>query len=107
MGVGGQVVHLIAQGQFDWAEDLVVGQVGEGVGHLGQGPLEQGSEALTQGLEAGFAVKGGRVRVVMLWTGHAGAPALRENDPDALTGQRRSYPQGRCFAPKIVKRYRR
>jgi hypothetical protein len=60
--VSGQVVDLLTQGPFDGAEDPVVGQVGQSVGHLGQRLLEEGPETVAAGLKAGFAVLCGRVR---------------------------------------------
>jgi hypothetical protein len=106
VGVGGEAMDLVAQGQFDGAEDLVVGQVGQSLGHLGQGPLKEGPEAIAEVAGAGFAVLCGRVRGAILWTGHACSPALREKGPDALADLARSDPQAADFAPKIVKRYR-
>ncbi len=104
MGVGSQVVDLVAQGPFDGAEELVVGQIGEGFGHPAERLLEQGAEAVTERWEAGFAVIGGSVRAGIGVTGHGCALAVRENVSDGRTGPERSYPQADDFAPKFVNR---
>jgi hypothetical protein len=75
MGVGSQLADLVAQGQLDGAEDLVVGQVGQGVGPAAGGAFEKGPEAGQEGLEAGFATLCGRVRAGILWTGQSCGPA--------------------------------
>ena len=104
MGFGGQVVGLVPQGQLDGAEELVVGQVGEGFGHLAQRLVEQGPEALAERLEAGFAVKSVSIRGRIGVTGHGCTLAVREIRPDGQTGPERSDPEAELFAPKIVKR---
>ena len=106
MGSRGQVVGLVTQGQLDRAEELVVGQVGEGFGHLAEGLLEEGAEAVAEGPEAGFAVKSGSFRGRIGVAGHGCALAVREIRPDGQTGPERCYPEAEHFAPKIVKRSR-
>jgi hypothetical protein len=97
-------VGLVAQGQLDGAEELVVGQVGEGLGHPAEGLLEQGAEAVAERLEAGFAAFSGSIRGGIGVTGHSCALAVREDIPDGPTGAARSYPRIDDFAPKIVSR---
>jgi hypothetical protein len=104
VGSRGQIVGLVAQGQLDGAKELVVGQVGEGFGHLAERLLEQGAEALPERLEAGFAVKRGSVRGRIGMAGHGCALAVREIRPAGRTGPGRSYAGDEHFAPKIVKR---
>lgn len=86
MGLRGQVVGLAAQGQLDGAEELVVGKVGEGLGHLAEGLLEQGAEAVAERLEAGFTAFSGSIRGGSGVTGHGCSLAVRENTPGGPTG---------------------
>jgi hypothetical protein len=48
MGGGRQGVGLIAEGELDGPEELVVGQVGELGGHPFQGLIEYGAEAVPE-----------------------------------------------------------
>lgn len=60
MGSGGQVVGQVAEVVLDLAEGAVFREIDEALGHLTEDLLGVGAEALEEGLDAGFAVVGGR-----------------------------------------------
>ena len=60
MGGGGQRVRQVAQVVFDLAEGLRFGEIDEALGHVAEGLVGLGAEAAEEGLDAGFAVFGGR-----------------------------------------------
>jgi hypothetical protein len=59
VGGGGQVVGLVAQGEFQLAEQLGVGAIDEGLRHPARGPLDVGAELLQEGVDPTFTVIGG------------------------------------------------
>jgi hypothetical protein len=60
VGGGGEVVGVVAEAQFDAAEELSVGGIDEFLGHAAEGLLSGGPQLVDDGLDAGFAVLGGR-----------------------------------------------
>lgn len=48
MGGGGKVMGVIAEGELDGPEELVVGQVRELGGHLFEGPFKHGAEPVAK-----------------------------------------------------------
>jgi hypothetical protein len=62
VGGGGKLVGVVAEAEFDVAEELPVGGVDEGLGHLAAGRVGGGPQLVHQGTDAAFAVFGGRGR---------------------------------------------
>ena len=60
MGGGGEVVGVVAEAEFDVAQELAVGGIDEGLGHLAQGLFGRRSQLVHQGADAAFAVFRGR-----------------------------------------------
>jgi hypothetical protein len=56
---GGQVEGLVAQGEFQSAEELGVGAIDQGLGHAARGPLDAGAELFQEGAAPVFTVIGG------------------------------------------------
>ena len=50
----------VAQVVLDLAEGLVFGEINEALGHVAEDLVGLGAEAAEEGLDAGFAVFGGR-----------------------------------------------
>jgi len=60
MGGGGELVGVVAEAEFDVAEELPVGGIDEILGHLAQGRIGGGPQSLQEGADARFTVFGGR-----------------------------------------------
>jgi hypothetical protein len=60
VGGGSEAVGQVAQVVLDLAEGLAFGEIDEALGHLAEGLVGLGAEAVEEGLDAGFAVFGGR-----------------------------------------------
>ena len=58
VGGGGQVVGLVAEGEFQLAEELGVGAIDQGLRHPVRGPLDVGAELIQEGADSSFAVVG-------------------------------------------------
>ena len=76
MGGGGQVVGLIAEGQFQVAEELGVGAVDQGFGHAAHGLLDVGAEPIQEGADPRFTVIGGGGRRRRRLRQHGCGPAV-------------------------------
>jgi hypothetical protein len=59
MGGGGQVVGLVAQGEFQLAEQPRVGAIDQRLRHPTCDPLDEGAELLHEGADPTFTVIGG------------------------------------------------
>jgi hypothetical protein len=62
VGGGGQGMGLVAQAQFDRAEESPVGGIDEFLGHVAEGLLAGRPQLVHQGPDAYFTVFGGRRR---------------------------------------------
>ena len=62
MGVGGELVGVVAELEFDGAEEFVIGLIDEFLGQAAGGLFEQGLELSGEGLHAGFTLFGERGR---------------------------------------------
>jgi len=60
VGGGGEVVGVVAEAEFDVAEELSVGRVHECLGHAAEGLVGGGPQLLHQGADAGFTAFRGR-----------------------------------------------
>ncbi len=60
MSGGGELLGVIAEAEFDGAEQLAVGGIDEFLGHPAEGAVGRGAELFDEGADAGFAVLGGR-----------------------------------------------
>jgi hypothetical protein len=67
----------VTEGGFDGAEEALLGEVEQGVGHPPQGRLGGGAEAVEELLEAGFTVKRGGRRGRSGVREHANPPGVR------------------------------
>ena len=76
MGGGGQVVGLVAEGEFQLAEELPVGAIDQGLRHPAGGLLEVGAELLQEGADPRFAVIGGSRRGRRRLRQHGCGPAV-------------------------------
>lgn len=59
MGRGGQVVGLVAEGEFQIAEESRLGAIDQGLRHPARGPLDVGAELIHEGQDPRFTVIGG------------------------------------------------
>ena len=59
MGGGGQGVGLVAEGEFQLAEELGLGAIDQGLRHPARGPLDVGAELFQEGTGPRFTVIGG------------------------------------------------
>ena len=55
-----QRAGVVAEAEFDVAEELSVGGIDERLGHLAEGLVGGGSQLVPEGAEARFTVCGGR-----------------------------------------------
>lgn len=76
VGGRGQVPGVIAEGEFQRAEQLGVGGIDQGLGRLPRGSLQSGSELLGQGADPGFTVIRGRRRGRKGLRQHGRGPAV-------------------------------
>lgn len=60
MGGGGEVVGVVAEADFDIAEELAVGGINKFLGHVAQGLFGGGPQLVQQGVDAAFTVLRGR-----------------------------------------------
>lgn len=77
MGVGGESVSAVAEGELDAAKELLVGEVEELVGHIEDGLFESRAKAVEKSLTTGLAFRGvGRCDIRGLRQ-HGCSPAVR------------------------------
>jgi hypothetical protein len=55
-----ELVGVVAEAEFDVAEELSVGGIDERLGHLAEGLVGGGSQLVHEGADARFTVFGGR-----------------------------------------------
>lgn len=56
MGVGGELVGVVAELEFDGAEEFVIGLIDEFLGHAACGLFEEGQQLGGQGPDATFTI---------------------------------------------------
>ena len=76
MGGGGQIVGLVAQGEFQLAEELGVGAIDQGLRHPACGPLDVGAQLIQEAADPSFTVIGGGGRGRKRLRQHGCGPAV-------------------------------
>jgi hypothetical protein len=95
VGLGGEASGVVAEAVFDRAEELVLGQIDQVIGHPLGGGFEQSQELLAECQASGVAVKGERRRGRRNGVQHGWPPAVT-----AMRGS--SFPHSAQVNPRSV-----
>lgn len=82
MEVGSELVGLVAEGDFDVAEQLVIGDIDESLGHLSGGLFQAREDLLGEFLNASFAVIRGLQRLRIVGVQHGCHLTVKDEGPE-------------------------
>ncbi len=102
MSGGGELMGMVAEAEFQGAEQLSVGGIDEFLGHGAEGGIGRRAELFHEGTDAAFTVFGGRRSSRGWGVQHDCHLAVRTKGENGFRTLPTAYSHGRHFPPKFV-----